>query len=412
MVRALYELKSGLIQMTYYQDKKGPDQELMLMSKHTPRVVGALVGDIVHEPEAYTKYRLLFEAVRRHFPVVGVYDATLRGVARMINALRVVHPDRQRWRERFYKNVPAFQIRSQQTAAYLQSLQGQADIVLQVGVLFDARWDEALLPSVIYTDYTAHLSARKPAAGRSPFTPRQLEQWITLERRAFERATYICTRSELVRDSVITDYGIPPEQVVAIGGGVNFATLPEPMPGANNKRPTVLFIGKDFYRKGGDLLLHAFALTRSQIPEAQLLLLTGDTIPKDLPLEGVELIQPDWDRALIETLYQRADLLVLPSRLETWGDVLLEAMAYTLPCIGVAGEAMEEIIENGVTGLIVPPEDVEALATALSRLLGNVQLRCQLGLAARQRIEQTYTWTHVGERLAPVIKAASELPKS
>jgi len=381
------------------------------MTKHIPRVVGALVGDIVREPEAHTKYQFLFEAVRQHFPLVGVHDATLRGVARLINALRVVHPDWQRWRERFYKNVSAFQIRSQRAAAYLQSLQGQADVVLQVGVLFDARWDEALLPSVIYTDYTACLSAQKPAAGRSPFMPRQLKRWVALERRAFERTTHICTRSEFVRTSIVADYGIPPERVTAIGGGANFATLPEPISRENNGVPTALFIGKDFYRKGGDLLLRAFALVRSQLPQAQLLLLTKDAIPKNLPLDGVELIQPDWDRALIETLYRRADLLVLPSRLETWGDVLLEAMAYTLPCIGVAGQAMEEIIENGVTGLIVPPEDVEALAMALSRLLGNVQLRCQLGLTARQRIEQTYTWAHVVERLGPAIKAASEMSK-
>jgi len=384
-------------------------QELRLMTKHTPRVVGALVGDIVREPEAHTKYQYLFEAVGQHFPLVGVHDATLRGVPRLINALQVIHPDWQRWRERFYKNVSAFQIRSQQAAAYLESLQGQADVVLQVGVLFDARWNEDLLPSVIYTDYTACLSAQKPSAGRSPFTPRQLEQWVALERRAFERATHICTRSELVRTSVIDDYGIPPERVTAIGGGVNFATLPKPALGKNEGTPTALFIGKDFYRKGGDLLLEAFALVRSQLPQARLLLLTGEAIPKNLPLEGVELIQPHWDRALIESLYRRADIFVLPSRLETWGDVLLEAMAYNLPCIGVAGQSMEEIIENDVTGLIVPPEDIESLATALSQLLSNTELRCQLGLAARQRIEQTYTWPHVVERLTPAIKAAAEL---
>ena len=381
------------------------------MTEQTPRVVGALVGDIVHEPEAHTKYQYLFEAVKQHFPVVGVHDATLRGVARLINALQVIHPDWQRWRERFYKNVSAFQIRSQRAAAYLESLQGQADVVLQVGVLFDARWNEDSLPSVIYTDYTACLSAQKPEAGRSPFTPRQLKQWVDLEGQAFKRATHICTRSELVRNSVINDYGIAPEQVTAIGGGVNFAALPKPTLGEKNGTPTALFIGKDFYRKGGDLLLRAFARVRSQLPQAQLLLLTGDAIPKNLPLDGVELIQPDWDRTVIEALYRRADLFVLPSRLETWGDVLLEAMAYNLPCIGVAGESMEEIIENGVTGLIVPPEDIEGLAAALNRLLTNTQLRCEFGLTARKRIEQNYTWDHVAERLVPVIKAASEWSK-
>ena len=181
------------------------------------------------------------------------------------------------------------------------------------------------------------------------------------------------------------------------------AALPKLTPKTNSKEPTILFIGKDFYRKGGDLVLRAFAQCRLQVPEARLLFLTGDRIPSDLPLEGVEIINPTWERSVIKALYRRADLFVLPSRLETWGDVLLEAMAYGLSCISVSGEAMEEIIDDGVTGKIVPPADIDALTHAMTSLLQDVNLRYQWGQAARRKVETQFTWDHVVDRLAPII---------
>jgi glycosyltransferase involved in cell wall biosynthesis len=148
------------------------------------------------------------------------------------------------------------------------------------------------------------------------------------------------------------------------------------------------------------------------MPQARLLFLTRDAIPKDLPLEGVELVSPDWNRQAIKDIYCQADLLALPSRLETWGDVLLEAMAYGIPCIGVWDQAMREIIEDEVTGLLVPPEDVTALTKAMIRILSDTQLRDRFGQTARQRVVQKYTWDHVVGRLTPAIRAAAELSLS
>ncbi len=371
----------------------------------TPRIIGALVGDIVRESGARTKYGLFFDTVGERFPLVDVYDASLRGVARVVNAMQVVHPDMRRWKERFYQNLPAFRARSQRAAEYMHSMQGRADLVLQVGVLFDATWQGQILPNLIYTDYTMYLSALKPGLGRSPLKAKQCAEWIQLEQRAFERALHICTRSQRTRRSIVHDYGIPAERVTVIGGGVNFRSLPNVMPVVTHDEPTVLFIGKDFYRKGGDLLLRAFAKTREQLPRARLLLLTADPIPANLPVGGVEIIKPTWDREVIAALYRHADVFVLPSRLETWGDVLLEAMTYGLPCIGVRGEAMDEIIEDEVTGLTVPPDDVDALAAALTRLLRDRSLCATWGRNARKRVEQEYTWDHVVARLARVIEA-------
>ena len=369
------------------------------MKERRPRIAGALVGDVQQDPNAKTKYGHFFAALEEKFPLIEVYDASLFGAFRYLNALQTFHPDMQRWRERFYKNVPAFRLRSWLASRHFQKLHEPIDMIVQLGVLFDARWHTATPPSVIYVDYTAHLAAQRPSSGRSPFSKQQRQTWIALERNAFLKASHVCTRSELVRQSIIHDYDIAPEKVTVIGGGVNFARLPEPVTHRATDAPTILFIGKELYRKGGDILLEAFAQARQAVPGARLKMLTTGPIPNHAAGSGIEIIPPTWDRQAIAALYASADVFVLPSRLETWGDVLLEAMSFGLPCIGVTGQAMEEIIEHGVSGLLVEAEDVAGLAESLVYLLTDVNLRQRMGRLARLEIEKNYTWTAVAQRL-------------
>jgi len=367
------------------------------------RIIGVLAGDIQREPGNQVKYGHFFHALDERFSVVDVYDASLKGPERMVNLLQTFHPQVAVWRERFYKNVQAFDARSRKISRRIVQVQSEADLILQLGAMFHSQGLGVRLPVVIYTDYTARLSAERRELGRSPFTPAQLQQWLDRERAVYSGAAHIFTRSQQVCRSLLEDYGLPPERVSVAGGGVNYAALPDLVDDAPAKTPTALFIGKELYRKGGDLALRAFARARQIVPEARLLLLTEGPLPKDLPLGGVEWIRPTWDREVISGLYRQAQVFVLPARLETWGDVLLEAMSHGLACIGVYGQAMEEIIEHERTGLIVEPEDEEALAAALVRLFTNPGLCTHLGRKARMRVEKDFTWERVVGRMEPVL---------
>ena len=367
------------------------------------RIIGTLMGNMETKASDRTKYGLMFEELGKRLNLVEVYSTALSGADKWLNAVQVFHPKKQVWRQRFYKNLPAFRTRSRRTAAYIQRNCANYDLIFQVGVLYNARWGNVGLPSIIYTDYTAHLSRQKQESGRSPFSDAQSRQWIDLEREAFQQATHICTRGEFVRQSIIDDYGILESKVTAIGGGLNFVEIPPKL--ANNttgtKSPTALFIGKDFYRKGGDILLAAFEEARKIVPNAKLQMVTAS--PDDIPtVDGVEIIAPIWDRNIISNLFQKADFFVLPSRLETWGDVLLEAMAYQLPCIGVSGEAMGEIIEHEQTGLVVSPDNISELSQALVTLYNNPIQRQKWGQAGRERLEKYFLWEKVIDRVAPI----------
>ena len=372
------------------------------MAEQRPRILLALVGDLARDPSASVKYGLFHTALESVYGSVETSDATLRGFSRLLNALQMFHPKPWMWRERFWKNVPAFKTRSQLVADAVADHK-QVDVVLQLGVLFNAGLFQSSVPLVVYTDYTASLSAARREAGRSPFTSKQRAEWLSLEQQTYARADHVFTRSELVRRSIIDDYNIGADKVTVVGGGVNFAALPEPASRSENEAPLVLFIGKEFHRKGGDVLLKAFAEARRIFPLARLQLVTQGPIPSDSFLDNVEVIAPTWDREAVAKLFQAADIFVLPSRLETWGDVLLEAMAWELPCIGVQSDAMNEIIIDGETGLLAPPEDVNALAEALTKLFQQPSLRVSMGYTGRQRVVTEFTWEKVVTRMTKVL---------
>lgn len=377
------------------------------------RVAGALVGDIQRKPDLQIKYGKFFATLGNRFDVMDIYDATLRGGEKYWNALMTFTPSIPRWKQRFFKNVPAFKARSRRAAEHFCKMQDKADVILQLGALFDSTADCHSLPLVLYTDNTTSITARSKNPNHMPLKSQELGRWMGCEMQLYSRAIHICVRANIVKRALIDDYGVPAHKVSVIGGGVNFPILPEMIEREAGPAPTLLFVGIDFHRKGGDLVLRAFSQVRRLFPAAQLIVVTQDPIPMGLPLAGVRVLGPIWNRVEVESLYRQADVFILPSRQETWGDVLLEAMAFGLPCIGVHGQAMEDIIVHGETGFLVTPEQVDLLAEAIIQLFEQPELRYRMGQAAHSLVAQEFTWERVVERLSPILdSSARKLPVS
>ena len=366
------------------------------------RVLGLLVGD-VHAPvsDARIKYGQLFAALATQSALVDVCNVDVQGADRYQNALRTLRWPKWRWHEAFYKNIWGFHRRSRNAQRLAAAYRKRVDVILQHGTIFSSEHQPDGPPFVVYTDFTYRLAQREDP-WRDPFTdPAESERWNALETQAARQAAFVLTRSEYVRRSMIDDYGIPPERVAAVGGGINFETLPEPQ--TLTDAPRILFIGINFERKGGEQLVAAFQQVRERVPDAELWLVTHQ---EEIAGPGIRRIAPTRDRAAITALYRSAGVFAMPSRCETWGDVFLEAMAYGLPCIGSTNDAMPEIIEHDVTGYVVPPDDVSGLAQHLERLLTDPALRRQMGARGRERVITTFTWDHVARRMIPYLQQA------
>ena len=145
--------------------------------------------------------------------------------------------------------------------------------------------------------------------------------------------------------------------MTTVGAGVNFDSGYD-RPKVYDGR-TILFVGKDFVRKGGPYLLEAFDLVRRRLPEARLVIVG----PREShERDGVHLLGRVDDRNRLQQLYAEATLFVMPSLFEPWGNVFTEAMAHGLPCIGTSVGGVPDIIVDGETGYLFPPGDAEAMA--------------------------------------------------
>lgn len=370
-------------------------------SQPAPRVLGLLVGAVDdRQSGAWIKYGQLFEELAARSSGLELLDVDLKGLARYWSSLASVRPSRAAWREAFRKSLWAYGERSRRARRIVAARADKIDVVLQHGALFHAHTPGGP-PVVIYTDFTYRLAQREDS-WRNPFTSRAAgERWNSLEHAAYHGAALMLTRSEYARRSLLDDYAVAPERVAVVGGGVNFAPLPDPAPLAV---PRVLFVGRDFERKGGDLLLAAFLRARQHTPEAELWMVTDHAT---IAAPGVRRIAPTYDRGAIAALYRDASIFAMPSQCETWGDVFLEAMAYGLPCIAADADAMPEIVRHGETGFLAPPGNVDALAAALTTLLANPELRRRLGANGRRRVEEQFTWGHVAERIVAQIEGVT-----
>jgi glycosyltransferase involved in cell wall biosynthesis len=200
----------------------------------------------------------------------------------------------------------------------------------------------------------------------------------------------------MVRRSFISDFGVAPEKLVTIWCGPNF----DPTTIVSNAvpdvpEPTILFVGRDPVRKGADIMLGAFRHVRERIPTARLVMVGP---PQTTPVpEGVEVtgfLDRDTPTGLaaMNAAYASAQVFCLPTRFDAFGTSFVEAMAYGLPCVGPRAWAVPEIIEDGRTGLMVPPEDPQSLAEALITILSDDALRLRMGRAARERMLSTFAW--------------------
>jgi len=112
-------------------------------------------------------------------------------------------------------------------------------------------------------------------------------------------------------------------------------------------------------------------------------------------------IKDPWD------YYPMLDLLVLPSRKETFGMVVIEAMAFGLPVVATNAGGVPEIVMDGVTGILVPPDDPEALARAISRIMSDRKMASEMGLQGRRRAVERYQLsTHI-DQLESVLHQAA-----
>jgi glycosyltransferase involved in cell wall biosynthesis len=203
----------------------------------------------------------------------------------------------------------------------------------------------------------------------------------------------------------------PHSRLSVIGNGVN-ATQFENLKRGRTSVFTVLQVGKFDWNKGQDLLLRALKQMTDRNIACQAVLVGGSgpdleqtkSLIAELGLESSVTLHVDVPHAEIPRFMAIADVLVLPSRAESFGLVLIEAGAAGVPVIATAVGGIPELVKHERTGILIPPESVDLLREAIERLMRDERLCAQISAEMRSHVLAYCTWASAARNYEALIR--------
>jgi glycogen synthase len=244
-----------------------------------------------------------------------------------------------------------------------------------------------------------------------------VSSWI--ERTAVESADRVIAVSAQMRDDILQHFRVDPWRVVVIHNGID----PDRFKRTDRRDalerwgvtpPYVLFVGRITDQKGIFHLLDA----APKLPKGVQLVLCAsapDTPEIEARLRRALPQHPNvkWIDAMVPVeevvqLYSHAAAFACPSVYEPFGLINLEAMACGTAVVASAVGGILEVVEDGVTGLLVPPARPDDLAGALRKVLDDPERARAMGVAGRKRVEDHFSWASVAERTERVYRDAIE----
>ena len=281
----------------------------------------------------------------------------------------------------------------------------KSSIIFQFAEVFDS---ESFNNTYLYIDlsvpYLQHLAQTNSSVyNYSGFSQASIG---ALNTRAYEQNNYmrhakgIFTMGEWLKEDLVHRHGIQANKVHCVGGGIN---VDKEKINTNSEKQCnkILFIGRDFKRKGGYLVYDAFCELLKKQPNAELHIAGPNTHPISNPVSNC-FYHGDCNHNTLSDLFNKCDVFCMPSYFEAYGLVFIEALCYGLPCIGRNCYEMPYFIKDGVTGLLIEDDNVSNLASCMHRLLHDKNIKNEV-LSRKDIYLNKYSWDSVADRIKAVI---------
>lgn len=250
---------------------------------------------------------------------------------------------------------------------------------------------------------------------------------LTLETQLLRQSDGIHAISDAIARDIADAYGVSfeSERIAFVPLGIDDwlelpAQAPAELPSGSLR---LLFVGRLETRKGIDLLLDIAPKLLRRYPFLHIDIVGDDALPGPggTPYRAAfESSVPEEERRRarfhgtlaeqeIRGFYQACDIFVAPSRFESFGLVLVEAMMYAKPVVGCRTGGMVEVVEEGTTALLAEPDDPISLMACLDRLIADPGLRALLGQAGRERYERCFRPQAMAEGVVALMRRARQL---
>jgi glycosyltransferase involved in cell wall biosynthesis len=229
------------------------------------------------------------------------------------------------------------------------------------------------------------------------------------EQRVLEKSALCVFSSHWAAGSATSHYGISPQKVVVVPFGANIdcgecrgvepKTLASPL--------ELLFVGKDWERKGGDVAVDCFReLSRS----LDVRLTIVGSVPPGGPLDGRITVIPhldktyEADRARLKDIYRKATFMLLPTRADCSPMVVTEAFAHATPVLATRTGGVAELVTDGVNGYLIPPASTGAqYASRIKHVLTDASLYTRLSRNALEHSATSFNWDQWAQALMKAI---------
>jgi glycosyltransferase involved in cell wall biosynthesis len=298
---------------------------------------------------------------------------------------------------------PTAEIRAR-ARAQLGAIPAGRPIVVD-GLAFGVLDQEAKL---LRASHTLIALVHHPLAFETGLSAEEVEAFRSSERAALSYVQRAVVTSAATARLLVAEYAVPVERITVVPPGTDRSKMAARVDG---RAITLLSVGSLVPRKGYDVLLAALARLKD-LPWQ--LVIAGDRtrsvetaqqLDEDIATFGLGrriavlgAVAPEQ----LDGLYASADLFVLPSRFEGYGMAFSEAIAHGLPVVATTAGAIVETVPAGA-GVLVPPDDVVALAQALRRLISCDNERAKLAAAARAAAIGLPTWSESGALFARLL---------
>ncbi|HUO36171.1 MAG TPA: glycosyltransferase family 4 protein [Candidatus Acidoferrum sp.] len=241
-----------------------------------------------------------------------------------------------------------------------------------------------------------------------------------MERIAIKKSSHSVFPSSWAAESAVRDYGADPAAVHVVPFGANVEEWPDrsrALEGGPLDKCRMLFVGREWERKGGEIAFEAL-LALEQLGVDAELTVVGCTPAKGFRHPSLRVFpflnkNNPVERAQLEELYFRSHFFLLPTRAECFSIALCEANAYGLPVLSTQTGGLLELVRDGVNGFLFPLDARgHAYASRVQEVFGSPAIYQTLRRSSREQFETRLNWDAWGRRMKAILSAAIRSPRT
>lgn len=230
-------------------------------------------------------------------------------------------------------------------------------------------------------------------------SPAAIRKRATYQNNYYQQCKGIFTMGRWLAEDMVNRCNIDQTKVHPVGGGIN---LDKGLIDISKKKGNkILFVGRDFKRKGGHIVVEAFKELKKRRKDVELYVAGPSVNPYHENIDGYHFMG-DCDYKKTAELFNLCDIYCMPSYFEAYGLVFVEALTFGLPVIARNAYEMPYLIQNGQTGVLLQKDDVKDLSEMMDSLLSDADIKKNVVERQRDYLID-FSWDKVAERINSII---------